>query len=346
MNLIYLKTTETCNLNCKHCFTSGKNGKKIFWDHVATADWLCRLRNEVNNGHVHLEFHGGEPFLADLDTLQYVFNECNGLWESMTWGATTNLTYNLTSDIIKFIRGPLGNRIATSWDTDIRFANPKQYDLWRSNVSKLIDLGVTVKLFVSVSAGLLKLQPHDFLEWVRDLGVAELSLERITHDGNANIHPDIFPNNVDQDKWFLDLHHASVQLGADKWFINDFFESVYDKFSWGTINTGTFCRDCEEKLFTVNADGTIAGCPNSAPTAHFGHISDNIQTMLSSPQRINNIVCEKSRNSNCFGCEVFQYCGGDCHQLPWQDNVCGAPKSLMKYLSNAQTKKVWSIKEI
>ena len=26
------KTTETCNLNCKHCFTSGINGPKVYWN--------------------------------------------------------------------------------------------------------------------------------------------------------------------------------------------------------------------------------------------------------------------------------------------------------------------------
>ena len=27
--VVYLKTTETCQLNCKHCFTNGINGRKI-----------------------------------------------------------------------------------------------------------------------------------------------------------------------------------------------------------------------------------------------------------------------------------------------------------------------------
>jgi len=344
MNVIYLKTTETCNLNCKHCFTSGKNGAKIFWDFEKTSDWLRRLSQTLMSEHVHVEFHGGEPFLADINSLKYVYDSSKNLWPSMSWGATTNLTYKLTPEIIEFIQGPLGNRIATSWDTDIRFSNQRQYDLWRMNVARLIDIGVTVKLFVSVSSGLLKWDPEDFLEWVRDLGVKELSLERITYDGNARVHPDIFPLNSEQDTWFLKLHQASEALGARNWFVNEFLETVYDKFSNGVTNSGTFCRDCEEKLFTVNADGTIAGCPNSAPTSTFGHINDDINALLSDPRRINNIACEKNRNPICFSCDVFSYCSGDCHQLPWQDNVCGAPKSLMRQLKG-QTKKVWLLKE-
>ena len=47
-----------------------------------------------------------------------------------------------------------------------------------------------------------------------------------------------------------------------------------------------------------------------------------------------------ARNPKCFDCEVFKYCGGDCHQLEWQGNVCGAPKSLMKHLKK-QSEAKW-----
>ena len=30
--MIYLKTTETCQLDCAHCFTSGRSGKKVFFN--------------------------------------------------------------------------------------------------------------------------------------------------------------------------------------------------------------------------------------------------------------------------------------------------------------------------
>ena len=332
--LIYLKTTETCNLNCLHCFTNGTRGAKIYWDHLAVADWLTRLhQHDSNVPHVHLEFHGGEPFLAELSTLQYVYDQCNNLWNSQSWGITTNLVYKLDQDKIDFIKGPLGNRIGTSWDPDIRFANPKQYDLWRKNVDKLHNLGVDIKLFVSVTKGTIAMEPIDLLEWVRDLGVKELALERLTMNGSANSNLHIFPNNLEQDQWFLKMHRQIKEHDARDWFDNEFIETVYAKFETGFTGGGTFCRDCEEKLFTLNADGTIAGCPNSAPEQAFGHIRDAIADLLINPQRIDNIACERSRDPRCYSCEVFQYCNSDCHQLEWQDDVCGAPKSLMKELA-------------
>ena len=348
--LIYLKTTETCNLNCMHCFTSGSKGAKIYWDHKKVADWLHRLSIEIpNTNNTHLEFHGGEPFLADLETLQYVYDDCKDIWPNQSWGITTNLTFKLTQDKIDFILGPLGGRIGTSWDPDIRFSSPKQYDLWRKNVQTLIGLGVTIKLFVSVTKGTVAIEPIDLLEWVRDLGVKELALERLTMNGSARNNLHIFPTNLEQDSWFLKMHEQSKESGARDWFDNEFLENVYSKFESNVTSNGTFCRDCEEKLFTVNADGSISGCPNSAPEQAFGHIDDNITQLLYSPKRIENIACERSRDPRCYECPVFQYCGGDCHQLEWQDDVCGAPKSLMRSLAVINTSKinkVFLIKEL
>ena len=58
-----MKTTETCNLNCEHCFTSGINGKKIYFNPVKTAKWVNQLKADS----VWCEFHGGEPFLAPVN---------------------------------------------------------------------------------------------------------------------------------------------------------------------------------------------------------------------------------------------------------------------------------------
>ena len=348
--ILYLKTTETCNLNCKHCFTSGTNGAKIYWDHIKVAKWLAELnRNIPQANHVHLDFHGGEPFLADVSTMQYVYDNCNSLWPSMSWGITSNLVFKLTQEHIDFIQGPLQGRIATSWDPDIRFANPKQYDLWRKNVQILQDLGIDVKLFVSVTTGTIKMEPIDLLEWVRDLGVKELALERLTNNGNARLYPEIFPTNIEQDAWFLKLHKQSEQAGARSWFINEFLESVYIKFEHNFNRGGTFCRDCEEKIFTLNADGTISGCPNSAPEQQFGNIDDELSVLLMSEKRLENIACERNMDPRCYNCPVFHKCGGDCHQLSWQGNVCGAPKSLMLELESINMKiqrKTFILKEI
>jgi len=333
--MFYVKTTETCQLNCKHCYTSGISGRKIFFNPEKTIDWFKRFQEHFNykiNDTAHIEFHGGEPFLAPVSHMTKVYEGIKDLWKSQTFGITSNLVLKLKDEHFEFIEGPLNKRIGTSWDPKIRFENDKQSILWENNVRTLLDRGVTIKLFVSVTQDTIDIEPIELLKWIKNLGVQEVSFERLTGNGNANKNPDIFPLNIDQDAWFLKMHHQSEEYGARKWFDNDFLETIYSKFETGFLKGGTFCRDCEQKIFTINADGTISGCPNSAPEFQFGHLDDDIKTLINSPKRIENIACERSRNPLCFSCEVFEFCGGDCHQLAWQDNICGAPKSLMKEL--------------
>ena len=74
--LSYLKTTETCNLNCRHCFTSGTQGRKIFWNTDHVIDFFQRFSEYVGVGNtMHYEFHGGEPFLAPVSDMLRVYDQ-------------------------------------------------------------------------------------------------------------------------------------------------------------------------------------------------------------------------------------------------------------------------------
>lgn len=336
--IIYLKTTETCNLNCKHCFTNGISGRKIYWDRNKTVDWLTRFSEETISFEdtIHCEFHGGEPFLVNTAEIRDVCKRVRAVIPQATFGVTSNCVFKLKDEHKDLIRDYFDGRIATSWDPTVRFANKSQMELWDRNVKELKKEFV-VKLNISLTKDTLKIPPFMLLSWIKDYKFKEVAFERLTHDGNANIHPDIFPTNKQLDAWFLELHKESEEHGFRDVFVNEFFESIYTKFESGFNGSGTFCRDCEEKIFTVNADGTIAGCPNSAPTESFGNINQSITELINNPIRVNNIACERSRNPKCYDCEVFSFCGGDCHQLSWQGETCGAPKSLMIELKNRKS---------
>jgi radical SAM protein with 4Fe4S-binding SPASM domain len=321
MKIFYIKTTETCNLNCSHCFTSGKNGRKIYFNPVTTAAFV----NNFTDEEVHIDYHGGEPFLAPLEDMRTFYKLVSAKNKKASFGVTTNLTFKLTEDKISFIQNELSSRIATSWDEGIRWANTKQYDLWKNNVRKLISLGVTVKVFVSMNVQLMKREPLDVLNIFRELGIREVAFERLTHDGSAERNPHIFPTNGQIDDWIWEMHKVNDR----EWFDNNLLESVYTKFEDGDIRSSTFCRKCEKIIFTVNADGTIAGCPNSAPSSHYAHVSDDISSILNHDKRSCMIAAEAHIDPRCISCKVFGECGGDCYKLEWDETHCPAPKKLM-----------------
>jgi radical SAM protein with 4Fe4S-binding SPASM domain len=168
--------------------------------------------------------------------------------------------------------------------------------------------------------------------YVKGLGVQEMDIERVTKNGHATRNLHIFPTNKEMDDWFLKMHHQMEEYDARDWFHNNFMENIYTKFETGQTKAGTWCRDCEQKLFTINADGTIAGCPNSAPEDHYGTIDMPIYDLLFAPKRIEIMACEAAGNSLCLECPVYKYCGGDCHQLEWDGTICASPRSLMIHL--------------
>lgn len=330
--MVYLKTTETCQLNCEHCFTNGINGRKIYFDPDRTIDWFHRMKEaspNVTGGSV--AFHGGEPMLAPIADMRKVWEQCKDLWSNVWWTTTTNLVYALDDEKRRFFKDAFPVGISTSWDKGIRFANDKQEQLWAKNVRLLQDDGHKITLMISLSKSVLEIPIRDFLMWISDLGIDYLHLERITPNGNAVNNSHIIPSNTELDQWFVKLWQISTEMGMHNKFENLFFNSILSSYV-NTTHSGCRCRSCEKKIFTINADGTIGGCPNSAVDNTFGHISDTISDLLMAPGRIENIVCESARNPLCFSCDVYDICNGDCHQLAWEGDICASPKSLMRMI--------------
>jgi radical SAM protein with 4Fe4S-binding SPASM domain len=146
-------------------------------------------------------------------------------------------------------------------------------------------------------------------------------------DGNAK--GKMWPTNSELDEWFL-RYHSQIE-DRDSIF-HVIMENIYAKFEDNNPSRGTWCRDCEQKLLTINADGSIAGCPNTAPSKAYGWITQPVSEVMNSQGRCDIIIKELNRNPACFTCPVFDVCGSDCHQLEWEGDICPSPKSLMQKL--------------
>lgn len=352
--VVYLKTTESCNLSCKHCFTGGNKPPRYFWNDEKLKDWITRVTGYFKEDNFHFEFHGGEPMLIPTKRIRDMAEHIKEIRKKedryMSIGICTNLVYKLNDEKIDFLCNVIDGA-GTSWDPSIRFANDNQFNLWKQNVKTLQNHGLDLGVMISVSKSLVDMNQEDVIKFIRDMGFSSVHFERISLQGNATENLDLFPTNKEIQKWYLEMHEATEKLNARNWFVNRTLEDVYTKFEHSVMCSGTFCRDCNETLFTVNASGSIGACPNSAPYDYFGHINQSIEDLIVSSRRLDLIVKERERNPNCYQCPVFQYCGSDCHKLEWDESAgyptCPAPKQLMMKLKeekNIRTEK--RLKEI
>lgn len=342
---IYLKTTETCNLNCKHCFTSGSSGVKIFFNPDKIIRFFQALREEcpwVKN--VRFMFHGGEPLLAPIPDLYRVHEGLKNIFPRTTFGAQTNLTYPLTDAKRQFFKDVLlMDGFGTSWDYDIRFGSTgdrqKQIDLWEENVRTLVADGHYMTMIVSITKKLIEeKEPIEIINYAHSLGFKHILFERITSDGNAKINSDIIPSNREQNSWLHRMFKQSLEHKTYDYIGNMLLSELADAFVHHK-HTANRCRVCEQSLLTINATGTIGGCPNTGPVAHWGHIDWPIMESLKSHKRLEAIACESfERNSHCYECPAFEYCNSDCNKLAWdEDNQhCPAPKSIWQQMINEQ----------
>ncbi len=341
---IYVKTTGACNLDCKHCFTNGRDGDKTQFDPVVVGDWLedYMSRHNPNDTSYHMEFHGGEPFLVPLEKLQVVADRFYGR-HNVTMCANSNLTFKLYPAHIEFMKKYFHSYIGTSWDHWIRWSNQKQFELWKSNLALLNSHGIGISLKVSVSRELIASTADWFIDQIEQFGVHTVALERLTCDGSAEDNSAIFPDNEEQDNWYLALYLRYKERKPN--FTIRTLDIIEQKLKTGMVKVDTNCRNCEQNMVTMNSDGTLGCCPNVATTREHATLEQGVDAFFNSDSRAQDIAEELTWGDTCLTCDVFDLCGGDCHQLPWQKGRCGGLKNTLRYLSgrNLQTNLIFKV---
>jgi len=323
---VYVKTTDTCQLNCRHCFTGGDKNQKNFFSPIQVSSFLKRLaalHPEIKS--VSLSFHGGEPMLAPTQLLEKFRSLTKELFPTVEYRMQTNLVYPLTAEKEDFIKSLPS--VGTSWDYDLRF-NTETFSTWKRNVKRLTSQGVDLCMIVSLSAETIKKRSaSEIIKMAINQGFGSILFERISPTGNALINTEVIPKNEQLNLWFFEMYKDSIEERLYEKIDNLFLSGIMSSFV-AKQHRGCRTRSCEKNVITINADGTIGGCPDSAPYKPYGHIDESIEEIFSSKKRLENIACEMYRNKECYTCPVFDICNGDCYQLRWDEN-CPAPKSLM-----------------
>lgn len=338
---LYIRTTDTCQLDCEHCFTSGSKGQKVFFDVAKTINFIKGLKSSYPNiPYVKILLHGGEPLLCDPKDIIDLWKECKDLWERQEWSIQTNLTLKLNEKHEFILKEICEGSFGTSWDKDIRWTTSAQKELWRRNVKRLTNEGSEITVMVSINASVAQTRPIEILREMRDLGVDHVLFEKITEHGNAgrlnrNL-PDssrerarIAPSNEEVNRFFFWMFEDAVKYRYHEWINNITLSDLFSGFKVGD-GISTHCRDCEQSILTITASGRVSGCPNTANDYTFGKIEDEIDQSLASPVRVSRIVDEIDNDPRCYSCDFFSVCKGGCHQLEWEGDECPSPKNLFR----------------
>lgn len=323
---IYLRVTESCQLNCDHCMTDGSEADPIIIDFEKAQDFLIQIY-ELNPEipYIRVQLHGGEPLLVDAEKILNFSEDLQKYIpkDKLIWTIQTNLVYSLTSSREKVLLELCQGSFGTSWDKDIRFKNPAQLKLWESNVRALSDKGCDITVLVSLNHEILKCGIVELAHYFASLGIKHVTFERITVDGHATRMN--LPTNHEVDMWLLSSWKLTLEHKLYNVIHNVYLGDIARSMQTHS-GAGTHCRNCESQILTLRATGQVSGCPNTANSITYGDYK-NAYAALTSTTRAVQIEKEMSVNPNCLACPAYSFCRGNCYKLEW-DTHCPAPKSL------------------
>lgn len=145
-NVVYAMITTNCNLTCNYCTIRDS------YDGYNRDAFIRQLIDF--DGKIIL--FGGEPTLY-RDRLLDVFYH-DGIRNKVK-SITTNLMI-LDDDIIELLKNI--KSVGTSWNPS-RFRNG-EYDIWKNNLNKLEDHGITVGILATLTEELINMSPSDVLD--------------------------------------------------------------------------------------------------------------------------------------------------------------------------------------
>ncbi len=327
---IYVKTTEACQLKCRHCYL-GQEHPNIEFNPDKVADWLVKFKNETNCN-ITACIHGGEPLLVDATRINSFMDKVSSQIDIL-WSTCTNLVYPMTKERLDLLVKI--NNIAPSWDTDYdikRFGTPKQYSQWEQNLEEL-NKHIETSVIVSLSNGIIQnYTPKEFNDLIASFGCKYLMLERLMKASEIQAK-EIIPTNNDVNQWCYELFLDYIERACYEQCSNIIFDSILAAYVIGG-HPSTYSRNCAQSILTLNADGTIAGCPTNH-TLIYGTLDDAIPDLFKSRGRAKLAAIESTFNPICYSCDVFDMCGGGCVLLEWQKDSClGLPKVLRQVRTN------------
>ena len=317
---IYVKPTEACNLKCLHCYNRHQDQQSVldlnrFRKFMASiAEHLYWAKKSVS---LDVVLHGGEPTIVGSKMLKDICNIIAPKFahDRVKFAMQTNLTL-MDEGFIPFVKETLGGELGTSYSPGLRFVGqPDMELLWKNNLEKCLDAGISVYLVISLSKQYIEnTEPIELINFLVKSRVTGFHFEPITKNGQAAQNWDwIVPSAKAYDAWKAEFAKDFIETDSFIHFQESEIVRKAKTFFDGTF-VGCNCRDCMLTVMTINADGTIGLCPNVSKEVVISTIDDAFSAFVDSPVRQLLIVDERKKRQGCLDCSYFQVCNGGCSQ--------------------------------
>ena len=320
--VVYVKPTESCNLNCLHCYNRVGNDS-AFLSLERLEKFLGSMsiyygERDIDLG-VEVIIHGGEPMLCEVEFLKDMVN----LWKfalpfaDLVFSMQSNLVL-LNENWVSFIREYLDGIIGTSYSPGLRFVGYDEYaeEIWLKNLDMALHNGLRLYFVVTLGRKFLKeKEPEDLLNFLLRYKAYSFHLEPLTKNGKAEMNWDkISVSPEEYDNWKARFFELFVKEKAYKVIPRPLLVDKAKTFYDGVF-VGCSSRDCMKRTLTINADGSVGGCPNVARLYIYGTLDDEFSVVWNSDLRKEMMAKERLKRNECLNCEFISVCNGSCMWL-------------------------------
>lgn len=317
-NVIYTRVVQGCNLNCSHCFTLGDQDPIGLTSLELIQRYYRVLRQRLNPEKAVFYIHGGETFLAPLDYLATVNRYIRETFDETKIDIIpqTNLTYAINDEWIEFIRREYRATIGVSWDAAIRFRSASQETRFFNNLRRLLDAGINVHIAITVQKHLLERDPLEVVAQFE--GVSSIDFELLTYFDAQTASLRV--NNERWSQW-LDTVVAYYQTHPTSWALPmaDLLTQSIQKQQIHDCK----CNCCDRRTFTLNPNGTVGLCPDTTYITPLATVTALEEDWAGFEARAVDVIVGKLADAqlheNCYSCEHYEYCGGNCESSLFDD---------------------------
>jgi radical SAM protein with 4Fe4S-binding SPASM domain len=320
MRELELQLNTACQLRCLHCYAEAEPSTDCI---ISLEDLEKCLRaylqiyqqtTEFPREPLNITVTGGEPFLLPDAYLAQVFQLCQKLFTPFTTklelGLSTNLIYTSATRIQALQR--LGVKVGASFDVGLRqssqLTSEQFIERWNHCYDQMTaEFKTSLPISVTLTRALLK---FNFIEWLQERQVTELSLQLLQPTGRALEHWTTYGLTLDEISdalidFFRNRPSTLTQLSPYDAVAPAFKSKLEDGFG-----QSDYWNDCHLN-FSISSTGQLHAL-GSCSAIYGNLLTDSVNTVLRSTARVAYIRQRLQLPIECSACEYRIFCRGGC----------------------------------